>query len=98
MTTSLSQEVFPNRGKNVYQNHFLIKHCRAMPRAGGKVEYVTGRRDLLLVANRKEHAATLDDSHLFVRMTMRGRDHIGVNEQATNHQLLSDDHLALNAR
>jgi hypothetical protein len=94
----LSQEIFPNRREDVYQNHLLVKHCRPMPGAGRKVEHVTGRRDTLFVANRKDHAATLDDGHLFVRMIVRGRNNIGLNEQATNHQVLPDDHLALNTR
>jgi len=68
-----------------------------MPRARRKVKHITGLRDPLFVANRKQHAAALDDCHLFVRVTMRGSYDIRPNAQTTDHQVFTDDHLSLNA-
>ena len=53
--------------------------------------------DALFLANSKEHAATFDQSHLFVRMIVRRGHHVRREAQAANHHVLADDHLPLNA-
>jgi hypothetical protein len=93
----LAQEVFSYRRENIYQNHFLVEHRGPMPGTRWKVEHITGPSDALFVSNCKEHAAALDNCHLFVRMIMRGSYHIWPKAQATDHQVLTNDHLSLNA-
>jgi hypothetical protein len=94
----LSQEILANRREDVYQNHFLVKHRRSVPRARRKVKHITRRSDALFVANGEEHPAPLDDCHLFVWMIMRGSYDVRPNSQAADHQFFTDNHLSLNAR
>ena len=68
-----------------------------MPGAGRKVQYVAGLSDALFVTNREQHAAALDDCHLFMWMIVRRGNNIRSKMQATDHQVLANDHLSFDA-
>src|SRR6266404_3679169 len=94
---TLAQKVFSYRREDIYQNHFLVEHRRPMPGTRRKVEHITGLSEALFVSNCKENAAALDDCHLFVRMIMCGSYDFRPKSQSTDHQVLTNDHLSLNA-
>jgi len=50
---SLAQKVFSYRREDVYQNHFLVKHCRPMQGARWKMKHITGLGKALFIANGK---------------------------------------------
>jgi hypothetical protein len=61
------------------------------------MQHVSRFRNPFLIANGETHAATLDNRELFVWMFVSGRVHERFKTQAADHQLVSDDHLSLDA-
>src|SRR5436853_7228814 len=89
--------MLPYRRKDVYENHFLIKHHRAVPGTRRKMQHIAGLYDFLFIADREQGAPFLNQGHLFVWVIVRGRDQVRREAEAANHYVLADDHLALNA-
>lgn len=59
---------------------------------------ITRLSNALFVTNREQHAAALDNCHLFVRVIVRGCYYVWRNTEAADHQVFPDDHLSLNPR
>src|SRR5947209_20181442 len=67
------EEVFAYRREDVYEDDLLVEHRRAVPTAGREVEHVSGHGDALLAADGEEHAPSLDQRYLLVRVFEIGR-------------------------
>jgi hypothetical protein len=89
------QEVFANRRKNVDQDNFFVKHGCAMRKVRWEVQDFTSRDDALLVADRKEHAAALNNRHLLVRVGVDRSDNLRCEPQTANRQSFAPNHLTL---
>ena len=90
------QEVFSHRREDIDQNHFFIQHRRAVPAPRRKVEHVAGVRDPLVTADGETHTAAFHQRDLFVGVIVRGRNYIGREAKAAEHQVVADNELPLN--
>jgi hypothetical protein len=93
----LRKKILAYRRKDVHQNYFLFEHSRAVPGARGEVKHIAGLGNALLVADRKEHVATLDEGQLFVRMIVRRGNHVRRKTKAADHHSFANNHLPLDA-
>src|SRR2546425_9805336 len=64
---------------------------------GRKVQYVTGRGNAFFAFDKETDATADDQRHLFVRMGVLRRGQQRRESKAADHQILTDDHLTLDA-
>jgi hypothetical protein len=87
------QKVSARRGEDIDQDHLLIQHRRPVSAVRRKIERLARAGHNLLSVEKKEHAPAFDQGDLLMRVTMFRRDDSRREAQATEHQLLADDHL-----
>jgi hypothetical protein len=93
----LGKEILSNGREDIDENYFLIEHGCTVPRTRWEVEHVACLNHPLLFADGKQHAAALNQRHLLMWVIVCGRDNVWGNTQATDHQVLANDHLPVNA-
>src|SRR5262245_54661615 len=62
-----------------------------------KVQHVTSRADTLDAVDDVQHATPLDHGDLLVFVSVYGRDDTRLDREPTDHQLLADNHLPVDA-
>src|SRR5436190_23400587 len=87
------KKVFPYRRENIHENHFLIKHGRAVPGSGRKMQHVSRLSNSLFVSDGEQNRAALDNRHLLMRMVVSRGNNVGSKTKPAHHQLFADNHL-----
>src|SRR5215218_7756510 len=84
--------------ENVDEDDLFVQHRRTVPVVRREVQNVARRNDVYLVADREFYFALHHQRHLFVRVTVDIGYDERVEREAADHNVLSHDHLAPDAR
>ena len=95
--SDVRQKILPYGRKDIDQNHFLIQHRRPVPMIGREVQNVARGHDPFFSVEREFHFAPHHECHLFVRVAVGGRDHERIESKSTDHDVLTDDYLPVDA-